>query len=76
MIADTFRERDAVKGEIVLAIGGAPEPPPASDAAIDGWVQALARSSLRTKEAARILADQLGLAKDDAYARVLAARDA
>lgn len=75
-IADTFRERDGVKGEIVLAIGGAPEPPPASDAAIDGWVQALAGSSLRTKEAARILADQLGLAKDDAYARVLAARDA
>ena len=74
-LAGVFRERGGVKGEVVLAVAGAPEAPPPSDSVVDGWVAALAGSSLRTKEAARILADQLGLSRADAYNRVLAARD-
>lgn len=66
---------ESVRGEVVIGITGAPTSVvSAADPEIDAWVAALASTGIGTRDAARVLADRLGIPRDDAYQRVLAAR--
>ncbi len=66
---------EPVRGEVVVGVTGASaEPASTDDREVDAWVAALAPTSIGTKDAARVLADRLGIARDDAYQRILEAR--
>lgn len=65
--------RDRVLGECVLGIAGAP-PKPVEDETLAAWVTALAPTRAGTKELAAILAQQLGVATEEAYRLLLQAR--
>ncbi len=71
-LADAFRNEGHPKGEIVVLIGAADEPSPEEvDAAVDERLRAaLQRHSL--KDAAALVADELGRPKRAVYARALA----
>ncbi|HVL71071.1 MAG TPA: 16S rRNA (cytidine(1402)-2'-O)-methyltransferase [Beijerinckiaceae bacterium] len=71
-LADAFRSEGPPKGEIVVLIGAADEPSPEEvDAAVDERLRAaLQRHSL--KDAAALVADELGRPKRAVYARALA----
>ena len=73
-VAAQLATHTQLKGEVVVGVRGAARQVQASDAAVEGWVTALAATSLRTKEAAALLARQLGVRQQDAYAQLLAAR--
>jgi 16S rRNA (cytidine1402-2'-O)-methyltransferase len=63
-----------LKGEVVVGIRGAERRVAVDESTVADWVAALASTSLRTKEAAALLARQLGVRQQDAYAQLLAAR--
>lgn len=68
---------EPVRGEVVIGVAGAPAPElRAGDDEIDAWVRTLAATGISTKDAARVLSDRLGVSRDEAYRRVLDARDA
>lgn len=72
--ADARPGADDPIGEFVVVVEGAGEPPPVtSDDVAEAAVQALARG-LSPRDAAATVAEQLGIAKRDAYDAVLAAR--
>jgi 16S rRNA (cytidine1402-2'-O)-methyltransferase len=70
----SLAERDMVRGEIVLVVGGAPEfnEPKAIDLADDLYAQLVAEGRTR-REAVKEAARRLGLPARDVYRRVLAA---
>jgi 16S rRNA (cytidine1402-2'-O)-methyltransferase len=70
----SLAEREGVRGEIVLVVGGAPEfkEPKAIDLADDLYVQLVAEGLTR-REAVKEAARRLGLPARDVYRRVLAA---
>lgn len=74
-VHQVFATRERIRGEIVVGVRGGAEVH-ADAATTDAWLRELASSSLRTKEAAAMAQRRLGLPKSEAYARVLALRDA
>ena len=62
------------RGEIVVLVGP-PLPPPAATAAdLDSALHA-ALATMRVKDAAKAVADRLGLARSEVYARALVLKD-
>lgn len=75
-LLDRFRSRERVRGEVVVGISGA-SPREATGAGVDelrDWAAALAPTGIGTREASRVLAQQLGVAAREAYQAVLKAR--
>jgi 16S rRNA (cytidine1402-2'-O)-methyltransferase len=75
-LADRFA--DGTRGEVTIVVAGADEavasaPALAGAAAIDARIAALAEEGLRAKEIAAVIAAEAGVAKREAYARVVAA---
>ncbi|MCU0671080.1 MAG: SAM-dependent methyltransferase, partial [Myxococcota bacterium] len=71
------RFADGTRGEVTIVVAGADEaagaaPALADAAAIDARIAALAGQGLRAKEIATAIAAAAGIAKRDAYARVVA----
>lgn len=69
-VAGLLAERASVKGEFVLVIGGATDAPEASDADIEAAIAAALEEHSASK-AAGLVARQLGVPRDDIYARIL-----
>jgi 16S rRNA (cytidine1402-2'-O)-methyltransferase len=59
------------KGEFVIVLEGAPPAEPATDSQIDARLRELIASGLRTKDIAKIAADEFDLVVKDVYTRVL-----
>jgi 16S rRNA (cytidine1402-2'-O)-methyltransferase len=71
----TTRWADAPpKGEIVVLVGPPLPPPAASADDLDSALHA-ALATMRVKDAAKAVADRLGMSKTDVYARALALKD-
>ncbi len=70
VIADELAHRASIKGEFVLVIGGATEPPQASNEEIDAAIAAALKDNSASK-AAGLVAKQLNVPRDDVYARIL-----
>lgn len=71
-VHDALSSRERLRGEFVVGLQGATGSAVPEDA--DAWVEAVAATSLRTKEAAALLSKRLGLAQRDLYARLLELR--
>ncbi|MGH6855258.1 MAG: 16S rRNA (cytidine(1402)-2'-O)-methyltransferase [Aestuariivirga sp.] len=75
-IAETLAQRSSIKGEITLVIGPSSEPAPeASDEEVASAI-AKALESMPASRAASQIARQFGMNRQDAYARILAAKRA
>ena len=72
-VARLLSEHGSLKGEVVVGIVG--RAPGASADDVDDWLRALISAGVRTKDAARIVADRLGVSKSDAYQRALELAD-
>ena len=78
-VHDEFAQRDSVRGEIVIVID-APSEADQVAAAADAREQAQARAAqlvaegVRPKQIARMLADELGIPRNEAYELALEAR--
>ena len=68
-----FQEMDKVRGEIVVVVEGAVAKP-LSEESIDAQLQE-ALQSMKTKQAAALIAERNGLSKQDLYRRALAMKD-
>lgn len=73
-VRDEWSSRERIRGEVVLGVGGKSDVQ-VEPAVVSAWLEELAASALRTKEAAAMAQRQLGLARADAYARILALRE-
>jgi 16S rRNA (cytidine1402-2'-O)-methyltransferase len=62
------------KGEIVVLVGPPLPPPAASPDDLDSALHA-ALATMRVKDAAKAVADRLGLSKSEVYARALALKN-
>jgi len=56
------------RGEVVVVVDGAPEPPPADEAAVEGAVRAALAGGLSARDAADQAARELGVPRRRAYA--------
>lgn len=65
--------RERVRGEVVVGVRGGEQAAVPDDA--DAWIEAVAATTLRTKEAAALLAGRLGLPQRDLYRRLLELRE-
>lgn len=72
-VHDVLAARDSIKGEIVMGIAGRAEVQ-TSDDELQGWVEALSATELRTKQIATLLSERLRVPADDVYRRVVDTR--
>lgn len=64
---------EETRGEVTLVVEGAPQVAAAPEAGdVDARIDALRAEGLSARDVARTIADETGLSKSDAYARVLA----
>ena len=68
-IAENFAERTSIKGEFVVGIRGKISEQNPSE--LDDWIQALAATTLPSKQIASIIAQQFKVKKKDVYQAVL-----